>query len=224
MECLSLMLKEGDDWLAQLAEVLEGAPDKPTTGPSPPPSPQRRDSKLASAADACCANGVIGRRGGGTCDGEGGRRTRSRGASHAVDGSGSKTVGCEGSAGAGSSSTRSSKGGEVGGGGNGKRPERNGKVKSVDAAVMKPSRPEVKRESGAPSGNGKSPTAATRGGAAASLGRGKRVTGCSASGRKDEVGEANGRLSSRQAGARSGSVSGTRSRVSLPSPPFASIV
>ncbi|CAM9103685.1 unnamed protein product [Laminaria digitata] len=96
MECLSLMLKEGDDWLAQLAEVLEGAPDKPTTGPSPPPSPQRRDSKVASAADACCANGVIGRRGGGTCDGEGGRRTRSRGASHAVDGSGSKTVEGEG--------------------------------------------------------------------------------------------------------------------------------
>lgn len=40
MQCLSTMLKEGDAWLAELAEVLEGTPDKPSTDPSPPPNSQ----------------------------------------------------------------------------------------------------------------------------------------------------------------------------------------
>lgn len=210
MECLSTMLKEGDDWLAQLAEVLEGTPGKPATAPSPPPSPHRLDSKLA-AADACCADVVTGRRGEGGCDEAGGRRTRSR-ANYVADGNGSRRAGCELSAGAGSSGTRSSKRRDVvGGGGNGKRSEIAGKVKGVDTVVGKPSRPEVKRESGAPNGAGNNP-------AAASLGRGKRATRCCASGRKGQGGEGGEWLSPGQGGASSASVSGTHSRVSRLSP------
>ena len=215
MECLSTMLKEGDDWLAQLAEVLEGTPDTLTTDPSPQPSLQRLDSK-GTTADACCVDGAIGRRDGGACDEAGGRRARSR-ASFAVNGNGSRRVGYEGSAGAGSSSTRSCKRAEVVGG-NGERPQRNGKVKSADTVVMKPSRPEVKRTSGTPNGAVKTPHAATRGGAVASLGCGKRATGGRASGGKGQVGEGGDRLSPRHEGARPASVSDTRVRVSRPGP------
>ena len=213
------MVKEGDDWLAQLAEVLEGTPDKTTTDPSPPRSSQRLGSKVP-AVDACGTDEVNDRRGGGPCDEAGGRRTRSR-AHSAVDGDGSRSAGCEASAGTGSSSTRSSKRGNAGGGGggsNGNRPEIVGKVKGVDTVVGKPSQPETKRESGAPNGGGKTPPAAARGGAAASLGRGKRPTGCCASERKDERDEGGDRLSPRQEGARLASVSSTRSRVSRLSP------
>lgn len=218
MECLSTMLKEGDDWLAQLAEVLEGTPDKPATAPSPQPSPQHSDSKLATS-DACCADVITGKRGEGGCDEAGGRRTRSR-TNSAADENGSRSAGCELSAGAGSSGTRSSKRSDVvgGGGGNGKRPEIVGKVKGVDTVVGKPSRPEVKRESGAPSGVGNNPPAATRGSAAASLGRGKRATRCCASGRQGQGGEGDEWLSPGQGGARSASVSGTHSRVSRLTP------
>eukprot|EP00904_Undaria_pinnatifida_P009167 jgi/Undpi1/5380/HiC_scaffold_2.g00661.m1 len=193
MQCLSTMLKEGDAWLAELAEVLEGTPDKPSTDPSPPPNSQRLRSAVA-AGDACCVDGVGGRPGGGACDehGDGGRRGRSRGNS-VVEVNERRRAGREVSASFGSGNMRSSKRGVDDG--NGKRRE-------------------IKRESGVPNGTGNSPPAAPGDSsaatldAAASLERGKRGTGSCVSGRKNGIGENGDRCFLRREGARSASDEG----------------